>query len=195
MLRKHIGLSLVLCWGVFVMAAFWLFTYKDLRPFADNSDGLARFPKEVAEVLVTNEPLPSSHGGRVIHFWNPNCRCSRFSQEHVEEVMSTYVKQGIEFIVAVPAQRLVERALETFPEASNAIVVNQTAGLSSPSAIVFDAQNTLVYFGPYSDGAFCASGDSAPVELMLDDVVSQDAVTPWLNLSTFGCYCDWPNQR
>lgn len=190
--RKFIGLSLVLSWGIFVVVAFWVFTYQNLRLFADERDVLARFPEEVAKTLVNVRPLPSEHTGRLVHFWNPECRCSRFSQDHEKEIMTIYGEQGIDFVVAVPDQSLVAQALETFPKASSAVVINQINGFSSPSALVFDAQDTLVYFGPYSEGAFCASSDNTPAELILNDVVSHETVTPWLNLSAFGCYCPWP---
>lgn len=191
--RKLVGFSLVLGWGTFIVIAFWLFTYKNLRLFADEQDVLAKFPADVAQSMTSIGPLPTQSIGRLIHFWNPACRCSRFSQSHVEEIITSYEKQGIDFVVAVPNQSLVDRALTTFPRVSDVIVINNLEGLSSPSAVIFDSQNTLVYFGPYSDGAFCSSDGSTPVEQVLDGAITQQSVTPWLNLSTFGCYCDWPN--
>ncbi len=191
---QTVGKSLVVCWGVLIAIAFWLFAYQDLRIFADD-EVLARFPEEVASAGISISPLPKNATGRLVNFWNPNCRCSRFSQAHIEDIMQAYAGQGIEFVVAVPKKSLVNQALATFPEASSAVVVEQLEGLSTPSAAVFDARSTLVYFGPYSDGAFCASGDSTPVELILNDVVAPGEVAPWLNLSAFGCYCDWPAPR
>ncbi|BCB61112.1 hypothetical protein HaloA020_18130 [Halomonas sp. A020] len=191
---QTVGKSLVVCWGVLIAIAFWLFAYQDLRIFADD-EVLARFPEEVASAGISISPLPKNATGRLVNFWNPDCRCSRFSQAHIEDIMQAYAGQGIEFVVAVPKKSLVNQALATFPEASSAVVVEQLEGLSTPSAAVFDARSTLVYFGPYSDGAFCASGDSTPVELILNDVVAPGEVAPWLNLSAFGCYCDWPAPR
>ncbi|KTG29320.1 hypothetical protein AWR38_11215 [Idiomarina sp. WRN-38] len=191
---KTVGVSLVVCWGVLIAIAFWLFAYKDLRLFADD-EVFARFPEEVASTAISTSPLPENATGRLVNFWNPDCRCSRFSQAHIEEIMQAYAGQGIEFVVAVPRQSLVDQALTTFPKASSAVVVEQLEGLSTPSAAVFDARSTLVYFGPYSDGAFCTSGGSTPVELILNDVVAPGEVAPWLNLSAFGCYCDWPTAR
>lgn len=188
---KTLGVSLVVCWGILIATFFWLFAYKDLRLFA-SEEVFARFPEEVASAVISTSALPDNATGRLINFWNPDCHCSRFSQAHIEEIMNAYTALGIDFVVAVPKKRFLDQALAKFPKASSAIVIERLEGLSTPSAAIFDARSKLVYFGPYSEGAFCTSSDSTPVELMLDDVVTLAEVMPWLNLSAFGCYCDWP---
>ncbi|BBM06148.1 hypothetical protein HAALTHF_49080n [Vreelandella aquamarina] len=52
---KTVGVSLVVCWGVLIAIAFWLFAYKDLRLFADD-EVFARFPEEVASTAISTSP-------------------------------------------------------------------------------------------------------------------------------------------
>ncbi|MCA1772484.1 MAG: DUF6436 domain-containing protein [Halomonas sp.] len=75
---------------------------------------------------------------------------------------------------------------------SDAITVEGISGISSPSAVIIDGSGNVLYSGPFSDGALCNADGDTPVEIMLDEINEKDSVSPWLNISSFGCYCNWP---
>jgi hypothetical protein len=187
---KPLSWLLVAVWALGMAVAFWSFIYRDVGAFSEVD--IAFFDTRAIEELISSGVADSTARGRVVHFWNPDCRCTRFNRGHAKEVMQSYSARGIEFLVAVPAADMRSQAHHAFPQASEVIVASRLSDFSSPAAAAFDGYGELVYFGPYSEGAFCTTGDDAPVERVLDALVAAEAPRAWLNLSAVGCYCPWP---
>lgn len=168
---------------------FWHFMYRDIGRFSADDERLASFDANALAAFSPGAPQGRAH---VVHFWNPDCACNRFNRTHTLSIMEGYRPLGVTFSVAVPHPRHQESALQRFPQAKEVIVAADINRTSSPASAVFDALGQLVYFGPYSEGAFCADEDGTPVELMLDELLNTGRTTPWLNLAAIGCYCPWP---
>lgn len=58
-----------------------------------------------------------------------------------------------------------------------------------PAVILFDAAGTLIYFGPYAEGAFCSPASSF-VETLLPALFDTRMPAAWLNSDAVGCYCE-----
>ncbi|RUR30389.1 hypothetical protein ELY33_11395 [Vreelandella andesensis] len=194
--KKQIWLgALVGTWALGIAYVFWLFMFKDLRVFADEPESLAKFSQAVAEQVSKQVPVqnvPKRESTQLVIMWDPACSCSRFSEGHVNDIIDIYSPSGIEFIVATPSEEALALATSTFPEVTNAIAVEGISGISSPSAVIIDESGNVMYSGPFSDGALCNADGDSPVEIMLDEMNEKESVSPWLNISSFGCYCDWP---
>lgn len=185
--------GMVFVWAACMVFLFWFFTVKDLQVFADDEETLVRFSERVAQqisVELRREPAALEHQPiRLVVFWDAECSCSRFSRRHIADIIDEYGQQGVTVTIAVPAEREAASARSTFPGADH-VVVAEADELSSPSAMILDEEDRVVYFGPFSDGALCLASGDAPVESMLDEALGGNA-QPWLNFSSFGCYCPW----
>lgn len=189
-MQTRLPIVLVGLWALAMVGAFWHFFHRDLGQFG--SRDLSFFDGEQVSQSLSEQFQFSGSVGRVVHFWDRDCRCSRFNRQHAREVMQEFGEQGISFVVAVPSAAAQADARRLFPEASEVIVVAETATISSPAAAAFDASGDLLYYGPYSDGVLCSSGDASPVEQVLTDLLAARQPRQWLNLSAVGCYCQWP---
>lgn len=172
-----------------MVTVFWLFMYRDITRFSAEDEQLANFD---ASALSAFTPGTVSGRAHLVHFWNPDCTCNRFNRSHVLDLIDDYQRRGVSFSLAVPHERHQEDALLAFPMVKDVYVAADIDSISSPASAVFNMFGQLTYFGPYSEGAFCAAGKGAPVEQILNELLDEGNTTPWLNLSAIGCYCPWP---
>lgn len=196
--KRTLGLTLlVTCWAMAMVYLFWYFMFKDLRAFGEGADAdtLTQFSADIAQQVAdtlpaADAPVAPEH---LVILWDASCPCSRFSVDHINEIIAEYAPEGIRFLVAVPSENDKADALHTFPGVTQAMVVDTIDGISSPSAIITDETHDLIYSGPFSDGALCTADNDSPVDIVLADMTANKSVAPWLNISSFGCYCDWPS--
>ena len=191
-MQTRLPFLLVGIWALAMVGAFWHFFHRDLGQFG--SGDLSFFDGEQVSHSLGEQFRPSAAVGQVVHFWDRDCRCSRFNRQHARDVMQQFGEQGISFVVAVPSAAAQADARRLFPEASDVIVVRDAATVSSPAAAAFNAGGELLYYGPYSDGVLCTSTEGSPVEQVLSDLLADRQPRQWLNLSAVGCYCQWPAQ-
>lgn len=170
-------------WLVAMVAAFWWFEARYLRPFSDRMtlfDGTElRLPAELAG--------PGEI--RLVHFRDPTCPCNVGNQQHLAELMERYTARGVTFhVVQKPGRD------ERLPDTLNAL--QPITGLTgsdnlpaSPAVAIWNRRGELAYFGPYSSGFTCTSGNSF-IEPVLDALLDGRKVVANNNLAS-GCFCDW----
>ncbi len=203
MKTKPLGFAslLVVAWLLSTGASFWWFQFKDLRAFG-NKDPTGSFDSEsllqtAKRLLPEDEPRPV-----VLHFWDPDCACSRFNNRHVRELIATYEPKGFRFMIvprtnsAEQEQALREKAKREFGAVE--VVFIQDAQLdipSSPAVLVLNRGLNLTYFGPYSNSAICSARTGRLVEAILDDIVQGREPAPKVSTLAHGCFCDWDRAR
>lgn len=195
--RLRLAVPLVIAWLVAMVAAFWWFEFRPLRPFTqDQAVVFAGEPlrARLASLVAVSAPVVAT----VVHFWDPGCACNRFNEAHVRELMAGYGRRGVRFVVLVrsrgDAAAALQRAREIFRDPAVAeirLVEPQRVQLpSSPAVAVLDAGGGLAYFGPYSVGAVCGVKNGAFVETTLDGLFRGDRRAQ-LNMLAVGCFCPW----
>lgn len=174
---------LAIAWLGAMLAAFWWFEVRYIRPFADQttlfSGAELRLPAELAG------PGPI----RVVHFWDPACPCNVGNQQHLGELLQTYVPRGVEFYAVQKAGshgRLPDNLQALKPLAE----LPGSADLpASPAVAIWDHDGRLAYFGPYSEGALCTSSNSF-IEPIIEALSAGRPVRAESNLAV-GCFCPW----
>ncbi len=187
-------------WLLGTAVGFWWFEFRDLRAFGGEAS--TRFFDGDALRRSVQAIVPASSGVArpvVLHFWEPDCSCSRFSNQHVRELIANYVPKGFRFMVVAHAASpereaaLRRQAQQVFGAVE--VVFSHDAQLdahipSSPAAVILDAKKGLAYFGPYSSGAVCSAGKGSFVEAILDEV-AQGRNPAKVNTLAYGCFCGW----
>jgi Domain of unknown function (DUF6436) len=120
-------------------------------------------PEEQAPVLQAT----------VVHVYDAQCPCNRFSDPHLAKIEAAYRQRGVRFLRVERSSRIGAAARRWIE--------------STPAALVFDARGKMVFFGPYSEGAACGATNGL-VERVLDQVLSGRSPTPGLVISA-GCFC------
>jgi len=115
--------------------------------------------------------LPADgHLARVVHFVDPDCPCSRFSQPHIAKVEKQWGSDDIQF-----------------SSVNVAVADHGYVGLipATPAVAVWDDAGDLAYFGPYTSGAICGEGED-----LLGRFFNNRLAGQWINQEAVGCFCE-----
>jgi hypothetical protein len=197
--RGHLAMTswlVVFAWLAATAGAFWFFELSDWRAFGGSR---ARTSPAVDTGLVeewfrSSVALPSPQKPigviTVVHLYTPSCRCNRFTEPHLRRLKDAFQGMGVRFMAAAAS----DAANSPVPLGLEAIHSDVTrlraAGIdSAPSALIFDGNGRLLYFGPYSNSAWCGSA-GALVDPVLRRALSGSARFTGVPLAR-GCFCEW----
>jgi Domain of unknown function (DUF6436) len=183
-------------WLLGTLGAFWFFEMQDWRPFV--SQGARSFALgDIAEVEAWfHAHLETDARGRaqltVVHLFSPDCRCNPALERHLQRLVEHYRPRGVRFVAAL-APRISNESVAA--PVGLPIVVSTDRSLAhagintAPAALIFDEHGRLIYYGPYSDSAWCGSA-SGLVEPILDGALAGQPPTGRLP-AVQGCFCVW----
>lgn len=183
--RKTLLASLIaLLWIAAMLAAFWWFEARYVRPFDQQTALFAGAELRLPAELAGPGPI------RLVHFWDPACPCNVGNQQHLGELIEHFGPLGVSFHAVqkpgskgqLPATLSAMQALAPLPG---------SAGIpASPAVAIWDKQGQLAYFGPYSEGLTCNSSNSF-IEPILETLAAGRPVNA-SNTMAVGCFCQWP---
>jgi hypothetical protein len=183
--NKYLLAALIaLLWGGAMLAAFWWFEARYLRPF--DSERAELFS---GEHLALPKALSGAGPVRVVHFWDPACPCNAGNQQHLAELVQRFGDRGVRFYaLQKPGTR------GRLPDQLNGLqtladLPGSQSLPASPAVGIWDASGRLIYIGPYSEGAVCNSGNSF-IEPILEAVLAGRQINATHSLAV-GCFCDW----
>jgi hypothetical protein len=198
--RHHLAVGswiVLIAWLTSSAVAFWYFELSDWRPFA--AAGMRTFASADAALVEqwfrSNIGLGSATGDPVkltfIHLYNPQCSCNRFTEPHLRRLKERYQSRGVRFLAApAPNSPTTVRAPLDLPLIGSKDGMLAAAGINTaPAALIFDNDGRLVYYGPYSDSAWCGSA-GALVDGALERALSGTKAMTGASASR-GCFCGW----
>ncbi|WP_156970543.1 DUF6436 domain-containing protein [Andreprevotia chitinilytica] len=200
---------MVVVWLLGTAWALWWFQGRNLRPFSLMSG-------QTAHVVPFTRPditLPPSFTQQIganhapakallVHFWNPDCPCARFSDLHVKALLAAFGPQGVTLLVVpkpgvTASAQLADKVRATFGRSAILIEPAQwPTALTvpvSPATAVFDGSGHLAYLGPYSLDSFCSTTDNGPAERVLQGILAGSPVK-LDSVAAVGCFCPWSDQ-
>jgi hypothetical protein len=177
-------------WLLATAGGFWFFQMSDWRPF--NSDVQA-FPQNNREALEQWYRRNLSGGAAkltLVDVYRDGCRCNRFTEPHLKKLMARYAGSGVRFVAtALPAPRASSASGPLgLPLLAGAAAIPAAAAITvGPAALIFDAAGRLIYYGPFSDAAWCGSA-GALVDPAIDRALAGLGPTSTPS-ATRGCFC------
>lgn len=198
-----LGIALVATWIAITITAFWVLQWQYLRPFPKETLAVSsQFFEGAALNLPAVHGLQADKSGSVIHFWDPECPCTRFSTPHVRDLIAQADAQGFTSTVIVnrginsDAGSRLKSARKTFGEQIaiqlwSESLAEQLPIPASPSALVMSKEGRLSYVGPYSSDAFCSTEDGAFVEEAMTQIASGKVEPIAENNLATACFCSW----
>lgn len=139
--------------------------------------------------------IPQQHNKPILlHFFNPDCPCSRFNVKHFYSLQRNY-KDKIDFYAVVEGPEKVQPA-KKFVKSDVAILVDTDGRLaricgvySTPQAALIQTDNQLYYRGNYNRSRYCTSKNTNYVEMALDSIVTNKEAPNFGELATlsYGC--------
>lgn len=130
-----------------------------------------------------------------IHFFNPDCPCSRFNVPHVTGLIKKYGDR-INFKIVV----LNKEKTFTIAEIQNKFdakipvyfddgIAKSCGVFSTPQAVLIDASQKLYYRGNYNKTRYCTNADSNYAQMAIDSLLKQNQSPSFdaLALRAYGC--------
>lgn len=140
----------------------------------------------------------------LLHFYNPDCPCSRFNLDHVRELARRH--QGRARVIAVlqgddgdPSDRERETAQLGFPAIADpgSRIAAACGVYSTPQAVILDPAGKLVFRGNYNRSRYCTAPATEYARLALEAVIHGAAAPefPEAALVAYGCALPEPGPR
>jgi thiol-disulfide isomerase/thioredoxin len=143
---------------------------------------------------VTNK-LPFKTGQPVLlHFYNPDCPCSRFNIPHFRSLVKQYGNQ-IRFVI-VPVTRKKMTANEilkkfdiNIPVLFDTALATMCGVYSTPQAVIIDTNRQLFYRGNYNKSRYCADKQTEYARMAIDKILHNNAaiILDQFALKAYGC--------
>ena len=186
--RLWVGVTLLII--VIGLIAVWRIQQVYLREFDPNGRLTGFAP---AEVKLT--------GPQFVQILDLSCPCNGFSREHISSLVASANRTGrinSEIWVLDNGQADGQRlkaiaAANDLPESAIRRIKAQDYPWipATPAALLSNVDGSVAYFGPFSSGIRCNTGNSF-IDAIVHRIESDDHVFTQVNAIVDGCFCPWP---
>jgi hypothetical protein len=153
-------------------------------------------PAQLGNHIDLENKISSASGKPLfIHFFNPECPCSRFNMKHFKSLVKQYQDQ-ISFAIVVlnkdkhytakEIQNKFDLNLPVYFEES----IAKTCGVySTPQAVLLDRSQRLYYRGNYNRSRYCTDKNSNYAQMAVDSLLknNQHPVFSLYAVKAYGC--------
>lgn len=191
---------LVITWLMLLFCAVGaLFWYTDLvyrlpTPIPENYK-----PVKNGTVIKLNNALNAERGQPLfLHFFNPDCPCSRFNIATFKSLVRQYGGQ-VNFVVVVlnnesyTAKAIQDKFDLNIPVIFDASLAKACGVYSTPQAVVLDAQHTLYYRGNYNQSRYCTDEKTSYAKIALTGLLHDNKRLVFNSLALRAYGCTLPN--
>ena len=131
---------------------------------------------------------------KLLHFFNPDCPCSRFNIKHFQFLEKKYSGKIDFFVVVIgehkirSARRLIGSDIKIVVDSGEKLA--KACGVySTPQAALIQNTNKLFYRGNYNRSRYCTDENSNYVQMALDSLMDMKGPPRFSELATraYGC--------
>ena len=175
-----------------VIALFWYrqWIYSLPTPVPGNYVTVLR-----GEYINTDNTLPEEKNKALfLHFFNPDCPCSRFNTSHFNSLVKKYSQQ-LDFRVIVitnknyTAAAIKERFDFDVPVIVDSNIARRCGVYSTPQAVLLDNKHCVYYRGNYNRSRYCTDKSTNYAELAVNSMLTarDTPVFDQFALRAYGC--------
>jgi len=130
-----------------------------------------------------------------LHFFNPDCPCSRFNMPHFKELAKTYGgKISFAVVVLTKDKDYTETTIRkkyglTVPVLFDSSLATACGVYSTPQAVLINTDQTLYYRGNYNRSRYCSDKKSNYAQIAIDSLLAnrQQPAFNHFALTAYGC--------
>ena len=190
------GLTLGVLGGI-IFYIFWQEQARFLAP--------TPVPEQYVAVPVGTQPdlgtwqIVPQEQSTLLHFYNPDCPCSRFNRTHLEDLISTY-RDSVNFVVVVQHEEGEGDLPDAFDHARavydpDGKIADLCGVYSTPQAILLDETGKIIYRGNYNRARYCSTRDTWFTEMVIKAKLA-DKPIPVLPAPAYQAYgCNLPSDK
>jgi len=172
----------IIFFTVFALSAIsligWIFWEHEIKyasptPLPDNFKNVS----VGSQIDLRSIKLP---GGKstVLHFFNPDCPCSKFNMKDFESLSKKYSKDISFYVILQSDDRDAEREFKKRYELDLPVLsdrdgmISDLCGIySTPQAVILDKSSVIYFKGNYNKSRFCTRKETRYVEIALDSLM------------------------
>ncbi len=142
--------------------------------------------------------LSKAHGGKplFLHFFNPDCPCSRFNVPHFRSLVKQY-GDSARFALVLMTNKVYTPAgirsrfdlPEAIPVLQDSLIAAACGVYSTPQAVIVDTSGLLFFRGNYNRSRYCTDDKSSYAGLALESLLHNDLHPSFdaMALKAYGC--------
>ena len=152
---------------------------------------------KAGEYINVPSSLNSNSKPVFLHFFNPDCPCSRFNMPHFKSLVQAYSNKVSFGIVVMnnknyTAKQIQEKYDLNIPVFFDASLAASCGVYSTPQAAIINVDRKLYYRGNYNRSRYCTDKKSNYAQMALDSLL-QNRTTITFNQFAFKAYgCQLP---
>jgi thioredoxin-related protein len=111
-----------------------------------------------------------------LHFFNPDCPCSRFNVDHFKSLVKQYRNQANFEIVVMSNKNYSTKDIQdkfevTVPVLFDSAIAVACGVYSTPQAVIIESNGRLFYRGNYNRARYCADPKTEYARMALDSLL------------------------
>ena len=129
-----------------------------------------------------------------LHFFNPECPCSRFNIDQFRNLVKTYHNQVNFAVILMSAKKYTASEIQgrfdiTVPVYTDTTLAVTCGVYSTPQAVVIKADQTLYYRGNYNKSRYCTDMKTNYAKMAIEGVVKHQNLSglDQYALKAYGC--------
>jgi hypothetical protein len=152
-------------------------------------------PVQVGKLVPPALHLKAINGKPVfLHFFNPDCPCSRFNVEHFKSLVRLYGNQANFEIVVMSNKQYSSKDIQdkfdiVVPVLFDSAIAAGCGVYSTPQAVIIDTNGILFYRGNYNRARYCADLKTEYARMALDSLLHNHLhiIFDEFALTAYGC--------
>ena len=191
-MRKWILLSWLMVLSSGIAAFFWYNEWKYSLPTPVPKNYIAVNPGTHVNIAYAfkfknNKPT-------FLHFFNPDCPCSKFNVPHFKSLVKQY-GNDVNFAIVIMSDRkysskqIQDKFNLNIPVFFDSTIAKQCGVYSTPQAVILDKDQKLLYRGNYNRNRYCTDAKSNYAQIALDSFLHNNTLITFNQyaLKAYGC--------
>jgi hypothetical protein len=182
-----------------IVAIFWYQEIQYLIPTPVPSGYQVVRPEEL--IKFDTVLIPQRHKkSKLLHFFNPECPCSKFNLTHFNALSKQY-GDDIDFYAVIDSEEKIGTARSLISDDVTILVdtdkrLATACGVySTPQAAIIQTSNRLYFRGNYNRSRYCTNKESNFVQMALDSLAAKKGPPMFSELATTSYGCSIPTTK
>ncbi|MCD0489536.1 AhpC/TSA family protein [Pedobacter sp. MC2016-14] len=191
-MKKWLTIAWLTTLMVAIGAFFWYnqFVYSLPTPVPSNY----RTVNPGEKIPLSDQIRPNNNKPVFLHFFNPDCPCSRFNIDQFKALVKTYQDQLNFAVILMSAKRYKEAEIQsrfgiTVPVYTDSTLASTCGVYSTPQAVLIKEDQTLYYRGNYNKSRYCTDMKTNYAKMAIEGIVKHtklDGLDKYA-LKAYGC--------
>ena len=174
-----------------VLTLFWYneWVYKLPTPIPPNYKAVS----SGTIIKLPNQLNPNNQKPLFLHFFNPDCPCSRFNITHFKSLVKEYQNKANFAVVVMnndkySAKQIQDKFGIDLPISFDTALATTCGVYSTPQAVILNKDRQLYYRGNYNKNRYCTDKKTNYAQIALNGLLEQsNIVFDKYALTAYGC--------